>query len=122
MYKCPTCGKKTREKDYTNSIRQIREAMDKKTLDAIDSVFTLLSGVEVESFKNGFFNEIKEIQQIIIRRGVDIFKNKRLHESGYGIKYLLGIIKGEDKTYEKRKEFEKKYLDRLPPSRSKPTS
>ena len=122
MYKCPTCGKKTREKDYTNSIRQIREAMDKKTLDAIDSVFTLLSGVEVESFKNVFFNEIKEIQQIIIRRGVDIFKNKRLHESGYGIKYLLGIIKGEDKTYEKRKEFEKKYLDRLPPSRSKPTS
>lgn len=122
MYKCPTCGKKTREKDYTNSIRQIREAMDKKTLDAIDSVFTLLSGVEVESFKNVFFNEIKEIQQIIIRRGVDIFKNKRLHESGYGIKYLLGIIKGEDKTYEKRKEFEKKYLDRLPPSRSKPIS
>ena len=122
MYKCPTCGKKTREKDYTNSIRQIREAMDKKTLDAIDSVFTLLSGVDVESFKNVFFNEIKEIQQIIIRRGVDIFKNKRLHESGYGIKYLLGIIKGEDKTYEKRKEFEKKYLDRLPPSRSKPTS
>ena len=59
MYKCPTCGKKTREKDYTNSIRQIREAMDKKTLDAIDSVFTLLSGVEVESFKNVFFNEIK---------------------------------------------------------------
>ena len=56
MYKCPTCGKKTREKDYTNSIRQIREAMDKKTLDAIDSVFTLLSGVEVESFKNVFFN------------------------------------------------------------------
>ena len=32
-----------------------------------------------------------------------------------GLKYLLGIIKNENKTHEKRKEYERKYFDRLPP-------
>jgi len=66
-----------------------------------------------------FFKEIKEIQNIKIRRGIGMFKSKKLFEAGKGIKYLLGVIKGEEKTFESRKEYEKKYLDRLPPVRSK---
>ena len=104
MYKCPTCGKKTHEKEYSATASQIRNAMDKKTVEAIDNILTY--------FERG-------IQQIIIRRGIEMFKSRKLHESGYGIKYLLGVIKGEEKTFESRKEYEKKYLDRLPPVRSK---
>jgi len=115
MYKCPTCGKKTKEKDYNRTVQEIRDSMEEKTVKAIDGIFSRLSGVEVESFKNIFFNEIKDIQQIIIRRGISVFSTKRLYESGYGIKYLLGVIKGENRTFEKRKQYEKKYLDRLPP-------
>ena len=119
MYKCPTCGKKTHEKDYSSTASQIRNAMDKKTVGAIDDIFTYFNRVQVESYKSIFFNEIKDIRKIIIRRGIKVFKDKKLHEAGYGIKYLLGVIKGEEKTFESRKEYEKKYLDRLPPVRDK---
>jgi len=119
MYKCPTCGKKTHEKEYSATASQIRNAMDKKTVEAIDDILTYFERVQVESYKSIFFNEIRGIQQIIIRRGIEMFKSRKLHESGYGIKYLLGVIKGEEKTFESRKEYEKKYLDRLPPVSNK---
>ena len=119
MYKCPTCGKQTHEKDYSSTASQIRDAMSQKTVRLIDDIFTYFDRVQVESYKSIFFNEIKNIQDIIIRRGIKVFKDKKLHEAGYGIKYLLGVIKGEEKTFESRKEYEKKYLDRLPPVRSK---
>ena len=119
MYKCPTCGKKTHEKEYSSTASQIRDAMNEKTVKAIDDIFTYFNIVQVESYKSIFFNEIKDIQNLIIRRGIEIFKSKKLYEAGYGIKYLLGVIKGEEKTFESRKEYEKKYLDRLPPVRSK---
>ena len=119
MYKCPTCGKKTHEKEYSSTASQIRDAMNEKTVKAIDDIFTYFNIVQVEAYKSIFFNEIKDIQNLIIRRGIEIFKSKKLYEAGYGIKYLLGVIKGEEKTFESRKEYEKKYLDRLPPVRSK---
>ena len=119
MYKCPTCGKKTHEKDYSSTASQIRDAMDQRTVKSIDDIFTYFDKVQGESYKSIFFNEIKDIQNIIIRRGIEMFKSKKLYEAGYGIKYLLGVIKGEEKTFESRKEYEKKYLDRLPPVRSK---
>ena len=119
MYKCPTCGKKTHEKEYSSTASQIRDAMNEKTVKAIDDIFTYFNIVQVEAYKSIFFNEIKDIQNLIIRRGIEIFKSKKLYEAGYGIKYLLGVIKGEEKTFESRKEYEKQYLDRLPPVRSK---
>ena len=119
MYKCPTCGKKTHEKEYSSTASQIRDAMNEKTVKAIDDIFTYFNIVQVESYKSIFFNEIKDKQNLIIRRGIEIFKSKKLYEAGYGIKYLLGVIKGEEKTFESRKEYEKQYLDRLPPVRSK---
>ena len=85
----------------------------------IDETLSKITGSQEYGTDNGeiyfLFKEISEIQGIIIRRGLHAFNEKRLHEAGYGIKYLVGVIKAENRTYEKRKTFEKKYLDRLPP-------
>ena len=114
MDKCPTCGRKMKSKVWKVEILRLRTLFARKTLESIDSVsekFTDATDLEIYSF----LTQIKEMQGIIIRRGIATYLEKRLYEIGYGLKYLLGIIKNENKTHEKRKEYERKYFDRLPP-------
>ena len=114
MDKCPTCGRKMKEKAWKVENLRLRTLFAQKTLESIDSVsekFTDATDLEMYSF----LTQIKEMQGIIIRRGIATYLEKRLYEMGYGLKYLLGIIKNENKTHEKRKEYERKYFDRLPP-------
>ena len=114
MNKCPTCGRKMKEKAWKVENLRLRTLFARKTLESIDSVsekFTDATDLDMYSF----LTQIKEMQGIIIRRGIATYLEKRLYEIGYGLKYLLGIIKNENKTHEKRKEYERKYFDRLPP-------
>ena len=103
-----------KEKAWKVENLRLRTLFARKTLESIDSVsekFTDATDLDMYSF----LTQIKEMQGIIIRRGIATYLEKRLYEIGYGLKYLLGIIKNENKTHEKRKEYERKYFDRLPP-------
>jgi hypothetical protein len=120
MGKCPTCNRAGwKIKNYSKKIDSFRDTISQKTLKMIDETLSKITGNQEYGTDNGeiyfLFKEISEIQGIIIRRGLHVFNEKRLYEAGYGIKYLVGVIKTENRTYEKRKTFEKKYLDRLPP-------
>ena len=120
MGKCPTCNRAGwKLKNYSKKINSLRDEISQKTLDMIDETLKHITQSQQYGTDNGeiyfLFKEISEIQGIIIRRGLHAFNKKRLSEAGYGIKYLVGIIKAENRTFEKRKAFERKYLDRLPP-------
>ena len=45
------------------------------------------------------------------------FLHERYYKKGYGIKYLIGMIKNENSAYGLKKEYERKSLDRIPPKK-----
>ena len=120
MGKCPTCKRAGwKIKNFSKQIKSLRDNLSRKTLDMVNDILKKIE--QSQGYENSkgdmyfLFKEISELQGIIIRRGLHVFNDKRFHESGFGIKYLVGVIKTENRTYEKRKAFERKYLDRLPP-------
>ena len=97
-------------KNWKVEILRLRTLFAQKTLESLDSIADKFpESTDLETYS--FLKQIKEMQGIIIRRGIAVYIEKRLYEIGYGLKYLLGIIKNENKTHEKRKEYERKYFD-----------
>jgi len=43
------------------------------------------------------------------------YLQEKLYERGYGLKYLIGMIKNENSAYGLKKQYERKSLDRIPP-------
>jgi len=117
MPKCPTCGGFLKQRNFTNLINSLKLSRSKKTNDAIDMVLKELSKFYTVRSEDvfAFFTETKNFQGIVIRRGIEVFIQRKLAEQGYGIRYLLGIIKNENKTHAQKIEWERRTLDRLPP-------
>jgi len=120
LERCPTCGSVIRHRTYKKQIAQLRLSFSQKTLDMIDEVIRLIDSNYYRKMdavdQYAFYIAVKEIQEIVIRKCIRLYVDKRLYESGYALKYLTGIIKNENASFALRKEKEKHELDRLPPS------
>ena len=117
--RCPTCGGRLKKEDYTKRIEKKRLSRDKLTLSIIDDMFTSISPYfpmdDLDRFS--FLSEVEEIQDIVIRKMTRQFLHERYYKKGYGIKYLIGMIKNENSAYGLKKEYEGKSLDRIPPKK-----
>ena len=117
--RCPTCGGRLKKEDYTKRIEKKRLSRDKLTLSIIDDMFTSISPYfpmdDLDKFS--FLSEVEEIQDIVIRKMTRQFLHERYYKKGYGIKYLIGMIKNENSAYGLKKEYERKSLDRIPPKK-----
>jgi hypothetical protein len=117
--RCPTCGGRLKKEDYTKRIEKKRLSRDKLTLSIIDDMFTSISPYfpmdDLDRFS--FLSEVEEIQDIVIRKMTRQFLHERYYKKGYGIKYLIGMIKNENSAYGLKKEYERKSLDRIPPKK-----
>ena len=117
--RCPTCGSRLKKEDYTKRIENKRLSRDKLTLSIIDDMFTSISPYfpmdDLDRFS--FLSEVEEIQDIVIRKMTRQFLHERYYKKGYGIKYLIGMIKNENSAYGLKKEYERKSLDRIPPKK-----
>ena len=115
--KCPTCGHRIKKEDYTKRIKKKRLTRDKITLNVIDEITRCigenipLDDLDVFSF----FSETSEVQDIIVRKMCRQYLQEKLYDRGYGLKYLIGMIKNENSAYGLKKEYERKSLDRIPP-------
>ena len=119
VQRCPTCGGRLKKEDYTKRIEKKRLSRDKLTLSIIDVMFTSISPYfpmdDLDRFS--FLSEVEEIQDIVIRKMTRQFLHERYYKKGYGIKYLIGMIKNENSAYGLKKEYERKSLDRIPPKK-----
>ena len=119
MRRCPTCGGRLKKEDYKKRIEKKRLSRDKLTLSIIDDMFTSISPYfpmdDLDRFS--FLSEVEEIQDIVIRKMTRQFLHERYYKKGYGIKYLIGMIKNENSAYGLKKEYERKSLDRIPPKK-----
>jgi len=117
--RCPTCGGRLKKEDYKKRIEKKRLSRDKLTLSIIDDMFTSISPYfpmdDLDRFS--FLSEVEEIQDIVIRKMIRQFLHERYYKKGYGIKYLIGMIKNENSAYGLKKEYERKSLDRIPPKK-----
>ena len=115
--KCPTCGHRIKKEDYTKRIEKKRLARDKITLKLIDEAIRSVSeNIPLDDLDIfSFFSETSEMQDIIIRKMCRQYLQERLYARGYGLKYLIGMIKNENSAYGLKKEYERKSLDRIPP-------
>ena len=75
----------------------------------------------IQSFKNNFEKELKFVDQqkkpVIRIEFPSLEEFKQLYDRGYGLKYLIGMIKNENSAYGLKKEYERKSLDRIPPKK-----
>ena len=115
--KCPTCGHRIKKEDYTKRIEKKRLSRDKLTLKLIDettkSIGENIPLDDLDIFS--FFSETSEVQDIIVRKMCRQYLQERLYDRGYGLKYLIGMIKNENSAYGLKKDYERKTLDRIPP-------
>tara|TARA_R110000803_G_scaffold37481_5_gene80748 strand:+ start:1346 stop:1636 length:291 start_codon:yes stop_codon:yes gene_type:complete len=90
---------------------------DKITLESIDDMFENTSFYfEVADLdKYSFLSDVEDIQDIVIRKMIRQYIHEKYYKRGYGIKYLIGMIKNENSAYGLKKEYERKSLDRIPP-------
>jgi len=114
---CPTCGSKLKKENYQKRIEKKRLSRDKLTLSLIDSMFGSLSlHFSVDDLDRfSFLSDIEEVMDIVVRKMIRQYLQERLYERGYGLKYLIGMIKNENSAYGLKKEYERKSLDRIPP-------
>mgnify|MGYP003134790540 FL=1 len=117
MRRCPTCGSRLKHEDYTKRIEKKRLSRDKLTLESIDDMFDGTSlYFEINDLdKYSFLSETEDIQDIVIRKMIRQYIHEKFYKRGYGLKYLIGMIKNENSAYGLKKEYERKSLDRIPP-------
>ena len=117
VMKCPLCNSVVKKREYKNRISSMRAQRSKKTLDCIDDIISKVDSLtgltEIEIYY--FMLEMQDIQGIIIRKMSELFESRGYLEQGYGLKYLIGMIKGENSRYNLKQDYEKKTLDRIPP-------
>jgi len=117
VQRCPTCNSRIKIEDYTKRIDKKRLSRDKLTLSMIDdmleSVNSYHSVNDIDKFS--FYSETEEIQDIVVRKMIRHYCDKKYYKQGYGLKYLTGMIKNENSAYGLKKEYERKSLDRIPP-------
>jgi|APSaa5957512493_1039668.scaffolds.fasta_scaffold07178_4 hypothetical protein len=115
--KCPLCNSSIRKREYKNQINTLRASRSTNTLGVLDNIVGKLHLIKSLSQIDiyYFLYEIRDIQGIIIRKMSESFESRGFLEQGYGIKYLVGMIKGEHSRYNLKTEYEKKTLDRMPP-------
>lgn len=117
MRKCPTCGHRIKKEDYTKRIEKKRLSRDKLTLKLIDETTKYIGeNIPLDDLDIfSFFSETIDVQDIIVRKMCRQYLQERLYARGYGLKYLIGMIKNENSAYGLKKEYERKSLDRIPP-------
>jgi len=81
--------------------------------DMLESVNSYHSVNDIDKFS--FYSETEEIQDIVVRKMIRHYCDKKYYKQGYGLKYLTGMIKNENSAYGLKKEYERKSLDRIPP-------
>ena len=115
--KCPTCGHRIKKEDYTKRIEKKRLARDKITLRLIDEATKSISeNIPLDDLDIfSFFSETSEVQDIIVRKMCRQYLQEKLYDRGYGLKYLIGMVKNENSAYGLKKDYERKTLDRIPP-------
>jgi len=115
--KCPTCGHRIKKEDYTKRIEKKRLSRDKLTLKLIDETTKYIGeNIPLDDLDIfSFFSETIDVQDIIVRKMCRQYLQERLYARGYGLKYLIGMIKNENSAYGLKKEYERKSLDRIPP-------
>jgi hypothetical protein len=117
MRQCPTCGSKLKKENYQKRIKKKRLSRDKITLSLIDDSFESISKYfsmdDLDKFS--FLKNVEEITDIVVRKMIRQYLQEKFYKRGYGIKYLIGMIKTENSAYGLKKEYERKSLDRIPP-------
>jgi len=115
--KCPCCGSLFNEKSFSNQIELLRMSRSKDSLERIEALLTDMNKVrkveEIDIFY--LLNEIKNVEDLIVYRMIDMFKSRGYLEQGYNVKYLVKMIVNHDEQSSLKDAYEKKTLDRLPP-------
>ena len=117
VQRCPTCNSRIKIEDYNKRIEKKRLARDKLTLAMIDDIFASIAEYHSldDASKLSFYSETGEIQDIVVRKMIRQYGDKFYYKQGYGLRYLIGMIKNENSAYGLKKEYERKSLDRIPP-------
>jgi len=117
VQRCPTCNSRIKIEDYTKRIEKKRLSRDKLTLSMIDDMMQSISLHHSlnDADKLSFYSETEEIQDIVVRKMIRQYIDKGYYKQGYGLKYLIGMVKNENSAYGLKKEYERKSLDRIPP-------
>lgn len=119
MGKCPLCGHAMPAKDFRSKVKLAILQFSPKTAEAINNVAVAIEQERKRKLTSGekfaFLKQIERIEEIVIRRGIDIFIDKNLHKAGYGLRYLAGVIKNENSRLRMKIKHEQETLDRLPP-------
>jgi len=60
-------------------------------------------------------NEIKNVEDDILYRMIEMFRNRGYLEQGYNTKYIAKMIVNHNEQSSLKDTYEKKTLDRIPP-------
>ena len=55
---------------------------------------------------NAILSETEDIQDIVIRKMIRQYIHEKFYKRGYGLKYLIGMIKNENSAYGLKKEYD----------------
>tara|TARA_R100000808_G_scaffold9913_1_gene26880 strand:- start:8810 stop:9187 length:378 start_codon:yes stop_codon:yes gene_type:complete len=115
--KCPLCSSTFEEKSFANQIDILKMSRSIKSLKSIEKLLIDMDNVrsvrEVDIYY--LLNEIKNIDDDILYRMIDMFRNRGYLEQGYNIKYFVKMVTNHDEQSSLKDTYEKKTLDRLPP-------
>ena len=115
--KCPCCGSLFNEKSFSNQIELLKMSRSKNSLKIIETLLADMNKIRKVNEVDIFYllSEIKNVEDLIVYRMIDMFKSRGYLEQGYNIKYLVKMILNHDKQSSLKDTYEKKILDRLPP-------
>ena len=115
--KCPCCGSLFNEKSFSNQIELLKMSRSKNSLKIIETLLADMNKIRKVNEVDIFYllSEIKNVEDLIVYRMIDMFKSRGYLEQGYNIKYLVKMILNHDKQSSLKDTYEKKTLDRLPP-------
>lgn len=115
--KCPLCNSSIKEKSFTNQIDILKMSRSIKSLKSIEKLLIDMDSVrsidEIDIYY--LLNEIKNVDDEILYRMIDMFRNRGYLEQGYNMKYFVKMVTNHDEQSSLKDTYEKKTLDRLPP-------
>ena len=115
--KCPLCESSFEEKSFANQIDILKMSRSMDSLKAIEKLLIDMDNVrkirEIDIFY--LLNEIKNVEDDILYRMIEMFRNRGYLEQGYNTKYIAKMIVNHSEQSSLKDTYEKKTLDRIPP-------
>jgi len=115
--KCPLCESSFEEKSFSNQIDILKMSRSIDSLKAIEKLLIDMDNVrkirEIDIFY--LLNEIKNVEDDILYRMIEMFRNRGYLEQGYNTKYIAKMIVNHNEQSSLKDTYEKKTLDRIPP-------